>query len=192
MCMERDGLMRVIAGKAKRLQLKSPSGYDTIPTTDKIKETLFNIINPYLADTDFLDLFSGSGAIGIEALSRGVKSVAFVENDKAYLECIKSNLNYTKLDSGAEIYPMGVKEAIRALEVKGKVFDFVYMDPPYNGMLERDILLRLQLSNIIYCDTVIIVKTSRQIDFEYLKDTKLKISRIKEYKSSQHVFIEMA
>lgn len=184
--------MRVIAGKAKRLQLKSPSGYDTRPTTDKIKETLFNIINPYLADADFLDLFSGSGAIGIEALSRGAKYAAFVENDREALECIKSNLKFTKLDSQAEVYSMGAGEAIRALEMRGKVFDFVFMDPPYNNHLERDILLKLQFSNIIYCDTVIIVESSKQTDFEYLKDTKFRISRIKEYKSSQHVFIEMA
>lgn len=184
--------MRVIAGKAKRLKLKTPSGYDTMPTTDKIKETLFNIISPYLGDTDFLDLFSGSGAIGIEALSRGCKSAVFVENDRAALECIKLNLDFTKLASGAEIYPLGAKEAIRALEIKGKVFDFVYMDPPYNSGLERDILLELQFSNIIYCDTVIILETSKNTDFEYLKDTKFKISRIKEYKSSQHVFIEVA
>ena len=184
--------MRVIAGKAKRLQLRTPSGYDTRPTTDKIKETLFNMINPYLADADFLDLFSGSGAIGIEALSRGAKFAAFVENNRAALDCIKSNLQFTKLDSQAEVYSMDAKESIAALEIKGKVFDFVFMDPPYDSNLEKDILLELQYSNIIYCDTIIIVETSRQADFEYLKDTKFRISKIKEYKTSQHVFIEMA
>ena len=183
--------MRVIAGKAKRLQLKAPQGYDTRPTTDKIKETLFNIINPYLADSDFLDLFSGSGAIGIEALSRGAKFAAFVDNDKAALDCIKSNINYTKLDSQAEVYSMSAEEAIRTLEIQGKVFDFVYMDPPYNSYMERDILLKLQYSNIIYCDTVIIVEASIDTDFEYLNDTKFKIFRTKEYKSCKHVFIEM-
>jgi 16S rRNA (guanine(966)-N(2))-methyltransferase RsmD len=77
--------MRVIAGKARRLLLKTPEGFDTRPTTDKTKETLFNILNPYLADADFLDLFSGSGAIGIEALSRGAKYAAFVEKSKSAL-----------------------------------------------------------------------------------------------------------
>lgn len=183
--------MRVIAGKARRLNLKTPQGYDTRPTTDKIKETLFNIINPYLADSDFLDLFSGSGAIGIEALSRGAKYAAFVEDDRAALECIKSNLKFTKLDSQAEIYSLRALEAIRALEIKGKVFDVVFMDPPYDSNLEQEILLALQHSNIIYCDSIIIVETSKQTSFDFLKDTNFRMFKKKEYKSNQHVFLEM-
>jgi 16S rRNA (guanine(966)-N(2))-methyltransferase RsmD len=182
--------MRVIAGKARRLILKTPQGYDTRPTTDKIKETLFNILNPYLADADFLDLFSGCGAIGIEALSRGAKYAAFVESDKAALECIKSNLKHTKLDSQAEIYPMKVLEAIRALEIKGKVFDIVFMDPPYNSNYEQDVLFALQKSNIIYCDTIIVVEASKQTSFDFLKDTQFRVFKKKEYKTNQHVFLE--
>jgi len=184
--------MRVIAGKAKRTLLRAPEGYETRPTTDKIKETLFNILNPYLADADFLDLFSGSGAIGIEALSRGAKYAAFVENNRAALECIKLNLKNTKLESQAEIFPMDALEAINALEIKGKVFDVVFMDPPYNCNLERDIILALQRSNIIYCNTIIVIEASKQTNFDFLKDTKFKIIKKKEYKSNQHVFLEQA
>ncbi len=183
--------MRVIAGKARRLKLKTPEGYDTRPTTDKVKETLFNLLNPFLADADFLDLFSGSGAIGIEALSRGAKYAAFVENDRAALDCIKSNLQYTKLYSQADVYSMGALEAINAMEIKGKVFDIIFMDPPYNSNLEHDILLTLQSSNIIYCDTIIIIEASRQTDFDYLKDMKFRLFKKKEYKSNQHVFLEV-
>lgn len=183
--------MRVIAGKARRLQLITPEGYDTRPTTDKTKETLFNILNPYLADIDFLDLFSGSGAIGIEALSRGAKYAAFVEDSKAAINCIKSNLKNTKMEQDAEIYPYKALEAIRMLELKGKVFDVVFMDPPYNNLLEKDVLLALQNSSIIYCDTIIVVEASLKTDFDYLEDTKFHIFKKKEYKTSQHVFIEM-
>lgn len=182
--------MRVIGGKAKRLNLKTPQGYDTRPTTDKVKETLFNILGPYLADADFLDLFSGSGAIGIEALSRGSKYAAFVDKDKAALECIKANLKFTKLDSQAEVYHMGALEAIKALEIKGKVFDVVFMDPPYNSNLERDILFALQNSNIIYCDTIIVIEASKQTSFDYLKNTNFRQYKKKEYKSNQHIFLE--
>ncbi len=183
-------IMRVIAGKARRLNLKTPQGYDTRPTTDKIKETLFNILSSYLADADFLDLFSGSGAIGIEALSRGAKYTAFIENDRAALDCIKSNLTHTKLETQAEVYPMGVLEAIKALEIKGKVFDIVFMDPPYNSNMEKDILLALHKSNIIYCDTLVVVEASKQTSFDYLKDINFRQIKKKEYKSSQHVFLE--
>jgi 16S rRNA (guanine(966)-N(2))-methyltransferase RsmD len=183
--------MRVIAGKARRLQLKTPEGFETRPTTDKIKETLFNILNPYLADSDFLDLFAGSGAIGIEALSRGAKYTAFVEESKAALECIKANLRFTRLEENADVFAHGVLEAIRMLEIKGKVFDVIFMDPPYNRLLERDVLLALQKSNIVYCDTIIVVEASLKTNFDYLEDTKFRIFKKKEYKTNQHVFIEM-
>ena len=89
--------MRVIAGTARRLQLKTIEGDGTRPTTDRIKETLFNMLQYDLAECRFLDLFSGSGAIGIEALSRGAKRAWFVENNPAAVKCIKENLQFTKL-----------------------------------------------------------------------------------------------
>ena len=183
--------MRVIAGKARRLQLRTPEGFETRPTTDKTKETLFNILNPYMADSDFLDLFSGSGAIGIEALSRGAKYVAFVEANKAAMDCIKANLRTTGLEENADVLAHNALDAIRILEVKGKVFDVIFMDPPYNHLLEQQVLLALQNSNIIYCDTIIVVEASLNTDFEFLDDTKFRIYKKKEYKTNQHVFIEM-
>lgn len=183
--------MRVIAGRARRLQLKTPEGFETRPTTDKTKETLFNILNPYLADADFLDIFSGSGAIGIEALSRGAKYAAFLEFNKAALDCIKANLRFTKLEEQGEVIAFSAIEAIRILEIKGKVFDVVFMDPPYNNLLEKEVLLALQNSNIIYCDTIIVVEASLKTNFDYLEDTKFRIFKRKEYKTNQHVFIEM-
>ncbi len=183
--------MRVIAGKARRLQLITPEGFDTRPTTDKTKETLFNILSPYLTDVDFLDVFSGSGAIGIEALSRGAKYAAFIEDNKAAINCIKANLKTTKLEKDAEIFPYKAIEAIRMLEIKGKVFDVVFMDPPYNKLLEKDMLLALQNSSIIYCDTIIVIEASLKTEFDYLEDTKFRIFKRKEYKTNQHVFLEM-
>ncbi len=183
--------MRVIAGKARRLQLRTPEGYETRPTTDRTKETLFNILNPYLADADFLDLFSGSGAIGIEGLSRGAKYAAFVDDSRTSIECIKANLKTTKLEAQAEVYGMGVLEAIRALEIKGKVFDVIFMDPPYNQLLEQEVLKVLQNSNIIYCDTIIVVEASLKTEFDYLEQSGFRIYKKKEYKTNQHVFIEL-
>lgn len=183
--------MRVIAGKARRLLLKTPAGYETRPTTDRIKETLFNILNPHLAGADFLDLFSGSGAIGIEALSRGARYAAFVDNSRAALECIRANLKSTGLEKDAEVFAQDVIEAIRMLEIKGKVFDIIFMDPPYDCSLEKNVLLALEHSNIVYCDTIIIVEASVNTQFDYLDDTRFKIYRKKEYKTNQHVFIEL-
>ncbi len=183
--------MRVIAGKARRLQLRTPEGFDTRPTTDRTKETLFNVLNPYLADADFLDIFSGSGAIGIEALSRGAKYTAFVENNKMAIDCIKANLKTTKLDKQGELFALDAITAIRALELKGKVFDIIFMDPPYDKELEKQVLMVLENSNIIYCDTILVIEASLNTNFDYLENTKFQIFKKKEYKTIQHIFLEI-
>ena len=123
--------MRVIAGSARRLLLKAPDGMDTRPTADRVKESLFNMLNPDLYGCAFLDLFSGSGAIGIEALSRGAQRAVLVD---ASMECagiIKQNLEVTKLGENAEIINEDVYAAIERLGRRGDKFDIIFMDPPY-------------------------------------------------------------
>ena len=106
--IQERNIMRVIAGSAKRLQLKTIDGLDTRPTTDRIKETLFNMISHEIADSCFLDLFSGSGAIGIEALSRGAKEAVFVEQNRKAMACIRENLTFTKLAKQSVLLEMDV------------------------------------------------------------------------------------
>lgn len=182
--------MRVIAGKAKRLQLKTIAGSDTRPTTDRIKETLFNILAQDLVDCDFLDLFSGSGAIGIEALSRGAKTAVFVENSKAAVDCIKSNLKITSLENSATVLMMDALAAVQFAEKNGKVFDVIFMDPPYNNGFEKTILEYLEHSSVMYYNTIIVVEASLDTDFSYLEDSNLEVYRTKEYKTNKHVFIQ--
>ena len=122
--------MRVIAGSARRLLLKTPEGMETRPTTDRIKETLFNMIQDDLYHCQFLDLFSGSGAIGIEALSRGARQAVFVENHPDAVETIRSNLNTTRLEEQAIVMNCDVMTALKRLEERGFSFDFIFMDPP--------------------------------------------------------------
>ena len=181
--------MRVIAGSAKRLQLKTLEGMDTRPTTDRIKETLFNMISPYIYDCMFLDLFSGSGGIGIEALSRGAKEAVFVEQNPKAMACVKDNLKYTKLDKKAITLTKDVMTALYQLEGE-KVFDYIFMDPPYNQELERRVLEYLSGSGMVYEDTVIIVEASKETDFSYLPELGFSIIKEKTYKTNKHVFIE--
>ncbi|MDF2610141.1 MAG: hypothetical protein K0R92_1615 [Lachnospiraceae bacterium] len=183
--------MRVIAGKAKSLRLKTIESLETRPTTDRIKETLFNMINPSLADCDFLDLFSGSGAIGIEALSRGAKSAVFVENNRAALDCIQSNLQFTGLKDNAQVLVMDAVSSISYLEKSGKTFDIIFMDPPYHHLFEKEILNVLQHSDILHEDTIIIVEASIETDFDYVNQMNFNIYKEKKYKTNKHVFIEM-
>lgn len=187
--LDRRSLMRVIAGSAKRLQLKTLDGMETRPTTDRIKETLFNMISPYIYDSIFLDLFSGSGGIGIEALSRGAKEAVFVEKNPRAMECIKENLKYTKLDKKAMTMTKDVMTALYQLEGE-KTFDYIFMDPPYNQELEKMVLSYLSKSELVYEDTVIIVEASLDTDFSYLEQMGFRMIKTKEYKTNKHVFIE--
>ena len=184
-------VMRVIAGSARSLRLKTLDGMDTRPTTDRIKETLFNIISPSIFDSIFLDLFSGSGGIGIEALSRGAKEAVFVENNPKAMACIKENLKFTRLASRAMTVTTDVMDALYRLE-GDRIFDFIFMDPPYDRGLERKVLEYLSDSRLVYEDTVIIVEASRDTDFSYVDDLGLTVIREKVYKTNKHVFIEKA
>ena len=131
--------MRVIAGSARSLKLKTLEGIETRPTTDRIKETLFNMISPQMYDCIFLDLFAGSGGIGIEALSRGAKEAVFVEKNPKAMECVKENLKFTRLEKKGLTLTKDVMNALYQLEGE-KVFDFVFMDPPYNMGFEKRVL----------------------------------------------------
>ena len=181
--------MRVIAGSAKRLQLKTVEGMDTRPTTDRIKETLFNMISAYLADSNFLDLFSGSGAIGIEASSRGAAHAVFVEQSKKAMECIKENLKYTKLNDRAQFYETDVINALSRLEGT-KTFDYIFMDPPYNQLHEKRVLEYLSNSTLLSDDGIIIVEASLETDFSYVEELGFSIIKEKEYKTNKHIFLE--
>lgn len=181
--------MRVIAGSAKRLQLKTLEGMDTRPTTDRIKETLFNMLSPYLYDCIFLDLFAGSGGIGIEALSRGAMEAVFVENNPKAMACIRENLRSTHLDRKGLTVSSDVMTALYRLEGE-KQFDFIFMDPPYNQGLEKKVLEYLAESQLLSDEGIIIVEASKDTPFDYLDELGLSVIKEKVYKTNKHVFIE--
>lgn len=186
--MEIESEMRVIAGKARRLNLKTVPGMDTRPTTDRIKETLFNILQPQLLDCRFLDLFSGSGGIGIEALSRGASCAVFVEKNPKACSCIRENLSFTKLADSGKLLSMDVLQALRSLE-GGESFDCIFMDPPYRQDLEQQVLAYLADSSLVDEHTLIIVEADLDTDFDYLDSMGFAQLRSKEYKTNKHVFI---
>ena len=180
--------MRVIAGKARSLRLKTIDGLDTRPTTDRIKETLFNMLQPYMADCRFLDLFSGSGAIGIEALSRGAQSCVFVENSRKAVECIRENLRFTRLDGQARILAADAVSAVRQLNGE-EPFDCIFMDPPYDRGLEAEVLRVLADTTLADRDTLIVVEASLKTSWEEICGLGYRIVKEKRYKTNQHVFL---
>lgn len=180
--------MRVIAGSAKRTQLRTVDGLSTRPTTDRIKETLFNMIAPYLCDCSFLDLFAGSGAIGIEALSRGAREAVFVENDQKAMACVKENLKKTHLEAKAMTMSMDVMTALGKLEGE-RQFDCIFMDPPYGKAWEKKVLSYLAGSELIAPGGMVIVEASKETELGYVAELGYDLLKEKEYKTNKHVFL---
>lgn len=182
--------MRVIAGTARSLPLKCPTGLDTRPTTDRIKETLFNMLQPYTPGSVFVDMFSGSGGIGIEALSRGAKKAYFIENAAPAISCIQDNLQFTKFTDKAVVFK---QDAVSALgSIFEKEVDIIFMDPPYGQDLEKQVLSVLSGYRYVTEDTLIIVEAELHEDFSYTEDLGFTIEKEKKYKTNKHVFLRKA
>lgn len=182
--------MRVIAGTARSLPLKTPEGADTRPTTDRIKETLFNMLQADVPGSVFVDLFSGSGGIGIEALSRGARKAYFVENAPKALSCIQQNLSFTKLEERAIVLK---QDAVSALgSIFEKEVDIIFMDPPYDCGHEKNILSLLRGMRYVTEETLIITEASLHTDFSWLSELGFRLLREKRYKTNKHVFIRKA
>lgn len=181
--------MRVIAGKARSLRLKTIEGMDTRPTTDRIKETLFNMIQPSIADSRFLDLFAGSGGIGIEALSRGASCCVFVEQQRKAAECIRENLAFTRLKHSATLLVTDAVSAVRKLNGE-EAFSWIFMDPPYGKGLEFQVLEALQGTTLVDEETRIIIEESLDVTWEQAEALGYEIIKEKKYKTNQHVFLK--
>lgn len=123
--------MRVISGSAKGRPLKAVPGNSTRPTTDKVKESLFSIIGPYFDGGHVLDLFAGTGGLGIEALSRGMEHGVFIDMEHKSIEVVKSNLQAAALIDKAEVYRNEAGRALKVLAKRESSFDLVFLDPPY-------------------------------------------------------------
>lgn len=183
--------MRIIAGTARSLPLRTVEGLDTRPTTDRIKETLFNVMQNDVPGAYFLDLFAGSGQIGLEAVSRGARYAVFVENNKKAAACIEDNIRFTKFDKETKLIQSDVITALRSMEGKYQ-FDIIFMDPPYNQLHEKEVLEYLRTSSLMKEDTLIVVEASLDTTFEYLEEMGYTLNKLKTYKTNEHAFIRKA
>lgn len=139
--------MRIIAGTARSLPLKTVDGPDTRPTTDRIKETLFNILGPDVPGSVFLDLFAGSGSVGLEAVSRGASRAVFVDHSRRAVSCIRENIQFTKFDLTCDVFCMDFMAALKMIEGQ-YVFDILFLDPPYGKGLSKQALTYLDTSSL--------------------------------------------
>lgn len=159
--------MRVISGISKGHKLKSPKGQKTRPTEDKIKESLFNILVPLKKDALVLDLFAGSGSIGIEFLSRGAHKAYFIDSSYDSIKVIKENLEHTKLLNSSVVYKKDSISAISFLKNKKFKFDYIYIDPPFeNHDLLFNALTHINVHNILYEDGIIIIEHEKSLELD--------------------------
>ncbi|MBB6675497.1 16S rRNA (guanine(966)-N(2))-methyltransferase RsmD [Cohnella nanjingensis] len=157
--------MRVISGDARGRALKAVPGQSTRPTTDKVKEALFSMIGPYFDGERVLDLFAGTGGLGIEALSRGAGEAVFIDANPRSIEVVRANLEATRLTEKARVYRNDAKKAIKLLEQKGEPFDLIFLDPPY-ALKDCDaLLLDLLERGLAAPDAVAVVEHESSFDY---------------------------
>lgn len=158
--------MRIIAGEAKNRIIKTRKGFDTRPTLESVKESLFSIITPYIEGSVFLDLFSGSGSISLEAISRGAKRAVMIEKDGEALKYIIENIDNLGFSDRCRAYK---NDAIRAIEILGRKnekFDIIFMDPPYQDNVTKKVLKAIDKANILTEDGLIICEHHLLEDLE--------------------------
>jgi 16S rRNA (guanine966-N2)-methyltransferase len=173
--------MRVIAGKFRSQPIASPKGRDTRPTSDRLRETLFNVIAPHIQNAIFGDLFAGTGAVGIEAISRGARQVYFAENAKVPLETLRQNLDRLQIRDQAIVEPAGVMPLLRRLLKQDIHLDLIFLDPPYKDQLAYETVLRfLAEQPILRVDAIVVVEHSRRVSLPNLNSQLQPYRRIEQ------------
>jgi 16S rRNA (guanine966-N2)-methyltransferase len=162
--------MRVVGGKYRGRRIKSmPKRADTQllrPTTERVKESVFSILNNYLEGVKFLDLFAGTGAVGIEALSRGAKKVVFVESDRRFCNLIKENLRALRVPPDRyEVICDDFVNALKRLSKRGERFDFIYADPPYEKGYYTKVVNLVRNLNLLDEDGLLILEEPKKSPF---------------------------
>ncbi len=159
--------MRIISGTYRGLHLATLKGGALRPTSDQLRETLFNVLGPEVAGRTFLDAYAGSGAVGIEALSRGASEVVFVEHHRPAAELIRRNLNALKIEDGFYVMTTTALKGLEKLAEEGSHFEFVFLDPPYEEIREyHHVLRQLARGELLVPTSIVIAEHSRHCNLE--------------------------
>ncbi|WP_147531895.1 16S rRNA (guanine(966)-N(2))-methyltransferase RsmD [Bacillus marasmi] len=177
--------MRVVSGTCKGKALKAVPGNSTRPTTDKVKEAIFNMIGPYFSGGLGLDLFAGSGGLGIEALSRGLDRVIFVDRDGKAIQTIKENISVCNFGEYAEIYRNDANRALKAVIKRELKFDIIFLDPPYKKQQLLDILTELEQKEVLTENGVIVCEHGHDVELP------ARIGRLERTKREQYGIINI-
>ena len=181
--------MRVISGTIRGHKLKTIGGSTVRPTADRVKEAMFNILAAKQKGAHVLDLFAGSGALGIEALSRGAQSAVFVDHNTRVLTALRHNLENCKITDLATVIRWDIKKNLKCLNSVSKRFDLVFMDPPYHQDLVKTAIGHLLLSDCLAHSATIVAEHEPGIQFDF-DDRALIMTDARRYGSNQLSFYE--
>ena len=182
--------MRIIGGQARGRAIVAPAGEKTRPTQDYVRESLFNIIRWDLEDARVLDLFAGSGALSLEAVSRGAKSAVMIDMDRAACQCIQKNMETTKLKDRCRLIPRDYKQALKSLEAEGAEFDVVFIDPPYRMENTGEMCAELYDRGLLSREAMILVEHRRGM--APLIDPRFTAYDQRSYGDTQITFVRLA
>ncbi|MBI4747327.1 MAG: 16S rRNA (guanine(966)-N(2))-methyltransferase RsmD [Acidobacteria bacterium] len=150
--------MRIISGQFKGRRIRTVDGLSVRPTSDRLRETLFNILSTQVVEARFLDLCAGSGAVGIEACSRGASQVTFVENARHAVRMLIDNLTALGIEDGVELIQRDVLKALKQLMTEERAYDFIFFDPPYASPVYQPVLKQLGESKLLSPDGWLVVE----------------------------------
>jgi len=175
--------MRIIAGKFKNRKLLTPKGLETRPTSEKLREAVFNMLQHVIEDASFLDVFAGSGAMGFEALSRGAGRVVFLDKSRDAVQCITKNIDAFNVKTQTSVVKGDV---FRSLEKLEDIFDIIYVDPPYAVAKEQNqpekiysskVLIKIDEGKLLKEDGTLLIEESREVKLDDLPLSSLRFVR---------------
>lgn len=169
--------MRIIAGTMRGTKLSAPEGLNTRPTLDRVREAIFSMLMPYLVDSDVLDLFAGSGAMGLEALSRGANKSVFVDCDISAISCINSNIKSCKLEDKSFV---SKTDSVKFLSTCKDKFDIIFLDPPYFENIYESVLNVIYERELLSEQGIVVVEWDFELGFIF-DETKFELIKEKKY-----------
>lgn len=181
--------MRIISGTARGTKLYTLPGLETRPTLDRVKESVFNIIQQYILESEVLDLFAGSGAIGLEMLSRGAKRLVLCDESANAIKIIQKNVTKTHMEEKVEIYNTDFKVCIE--KIKHQKFDLIYLDPPYNTDYIEQSLRLIKKYKILKEEGIIILETDNETRIlKEIENIDVKVKDKRKYGRASIIFLK--
>ena len=182
--------MRIISGVSRGSRLVTLEGTETRPTLDRVKEPLFSIIQMHIKDARVLDLFAGSGALGLEALSRGAKMAVFSDISDKAINVIKQNIEKTKLGEKTVVIKNSYEEVLKQMKSEKKEFDIIFLDPPYKSGLLDDAIRKILEYKLLAKEGIVVVETDTEAELQKVQNVNLHIKDIRKYGRVILLFLE--